>query len=248
MCLCVKAPNTLVSFIAFDPALNSNELKDLESLDYNSLTGAEVWDYVNPTIHPGEDDQLFNFVLECQIPAKESNKNVEGVFYMGKIDWRKIFKLQFCEWKWIFFSATVDRIKDRTIKNISTVVIIPFHPDNTQFLKNEFERFNDKNAKKVKKDRSILRFTKNGFINGRSTSFLAIQNGIETFKNTLIDGLTTAFIAYTNFDGKEILLTPWERIQMNGEKKSPHFQSLHLRDYSQDPKVDWGLFNCKFND
>lgn len=82
--LCIRAQilNIKVSFLAIDPAVNLNDLKELKSLDFYNLTGAEVNDYVNLVIHPNEFDQLHDFKLDQQIPAKPS-KNIETVFYMG---------------------------------------------------------------------------------------------------------------------------------------------------------------------
>lgn len=219
MCFAIKTLNTLVSFVAFDSAQHLNELKELQCLNYNNLTGAEVWDYVNPVTHPNEKDHLIDFFLERQIPIKGS-KAIEAVFYL----------------------AIINKKRGKKLRNTQGVVIIPVQADNFEYLDNQFTRLNNK---KSKTDPAIHRFAKNGFINGRPTPFLAIEIGRAIFDNNVVEGLSPAYIAYTNFNGEEIILTSWERIRIDDKPVRPHFHSLLLRDYSQDPEVNWGSFKCK---
>lgn len=83
--LCTFAKTMLfdikVAFLAFDNERNSHTLQ-AETLDFNNLTGAKVWDYVNPVTHPNETDPLYDFILERHIPAKPS-PCVHHAFYVG---------------------------------------------------------------------------------------------------------------------------------------------------------------------
>lgn len=81
---------------------------------------------------------------------------------------------------------------------------------------------------------------RNGYINGRSTPFLVIQINNWFLTKCIIKGLDVIYIMYSDLVGKTIELSAWEDIYINGEKKSPHFESLDLTDYSQDPKYVWG--------
>lgn len=83
--LCLKAIVMVMklSFIAYDVEQLPQDLENLGELDYNNLTGAEVIDYVNSVTYPNDNEQLVEFSLEHQIPAKPS-ENIEAVFYMGK--------------------------------------------------------------------------------------------------------------------------------------------------------------------
>lgn len=93
------------------------------------------------------------------------------------------------------------------------------------------------------------RHIKNGFINGRSSPVLVIQLGTGNFSTSMIDGLKTSYIAYTNFVGGDIVLDEKnDPIYVDNVAMIPFFQTLHLTDYTQNLNVDWGSFKCKLND
>lgn len=220
LCLLAKVSNQKYSkfaFLAFDPLRNFHKLNPLQDLDYNKLTGAIAWDYVNPVTNPNQRDQLFSFVLGRRIPPKAS-KHIEGVFYIAsgqKVYGKSEFKM---------------------------IVIIPLQSNNTQFIEHEVSRL----ELKPKKFQIFHRLAPIGYINGYPSPFLAFNFGTGNVTKFSIEGLTTSFIAYTEFEGEVIYLTDWARIRINDKPIRPYFKSLHLTDYTQDPEVGYGLYNCKY--
>lgn len=134
--------------------------------------------------------------------------------------------------------------KGKKLKSTPTVVIFPFYPDKTDVLEREFNRLNVARGTTSKFNQ---RFTKNGYINGRSTPFLAIDLASGNFTHTYIEGLSSLYVAYVNFIGKNVTLTPWERIRIDDKPERSFFETLLLTDYEQDTEVDWATFKCKFN-
>lgn len=123
----------------------------------------------------------------------------------------------------------------------TAIVIIPFHSDNIQFLDKEIERLNVR-AKSVQPFRRLV---KNGYINGRLTTFLVIQLAYGCMINTSIQGLKYWYLMYVDFIGAEIKISAWERIRIDDKEEQPFFDKLLLTDYSQDPNFEWGCFKCK---
>lgn len=79
----------LVAYASFGTLTKSLNLNlPLAQIEFYSLTGARVVDYVNPTLYLNESyyekDQLMDFHLGLRIPSIQAD-NVLGVFYMSKI-------------------------------------------------------------------------------------------------------------------------------------------------------------------
>lgn len=90
------------------------------------------------------------------------------------------------------------------------------------------------------------RLAKDGYINGRSTPFLVVQIKDKYWTSTTIKGLDMTYIQYSLFVGKEIRITEWEDIHINGTLKKAYFQSLLLTDYSQNRNFEWATYKSKF--
>lgn len=91
MCLVIKVQKFQIAFIAFNSFRMTQNLKPLKELDYNNLMGKTLMDYVNPVRNAKELKQLFDFKLERKIPARSSNKEIQCVFYTGKIENKFVF-------------------------------------------------------------------------------------------------------------------------------------------------------------
>lgn len=115
------------------------------------------------------------------------------------------------------------------------------NPDNIALLEREAARTKSTNPKE---DKGFRRLAKSAFINGCPAPLLAIKFDIRSFSRSIIDGLSNTYISFIHFIDEDVILT-WELIRIDNKDQRSFFKKFRLTNYTQDPNVDWGLFQCK---